>query len=106
LAHLRHEAAEQLGLSVNTGVYGGCDDTQSAAIGTTAIGEGEAHIYVGTSAWVGVSTSKNLKFKNAATFCLQSADPTKNIVVGITESAGINTQWMVNTYYQNEKEIH
>ena len=101
---LTNEAAEQLGLSVNTGVYGGCDDTQSAAIGTTAIGEGEAHIYVGTSAWVGVSTARNLKFKNA-TFCLQSADPTKNIVVGITESAGINTQWMVNTYYQKERDL-
>jgi xylulokinase len=99
---LTKEAAEQLGLSVNTGVYGGCDDTQSAAIGTTAIGEGEAHIYVGTSAWVGVSTARNLKFKNA-TFCLQSADPKKNIVVGITESAGINTQWLVNTYYPQEK---
>jgi sugar (pentulose or hexulose) kinase len=36
---------------------------------------------------------------------LQSADPTKNIVVGITESAGINTQWMVNTYYQKERDL-
>ncbi len=99
---LTQGAAQQLGLSTLTGVYGGCDDTQSAAIGTTAIAEGEAHVYVGTSAWVGVSTAKNLKFKNAAV-CLQSADPSKNIVVGITESAGINTQWLVNTYYQQEK---
>ncbi|MBK8351596.1 MAG: hypothetical protein IPL21_07785 [Saprospirales bacterium] len=91
-----------MGLSVNTSVYGSCDDTQSAAVGTTAIGEGEAHIYVGTSAWVGVTTSKNLKFKNAAV-CLQSADPSKNIVVGITESAGINTQWLIDTYYSTEK---
>lgn len=103
IGNLTQQAADQLGLSENTKVYGGCDDTQSAAVGTTAMGEGEAHIYVGTSAWVGVTTSKNVKFKNAAV-CLQSADPTKNIVVGITESAGINTQWLVDTYYQNEKE--
>ncbi|MBP7257374.1 MAG: FGGY-family carbohydrate kinase [Chitinophagales bacterium] len=103
VGNLTPEAAFQLGLTQNTCVFGGCDDTQSAAVGTTAIGEGEAHIYVGTSAWVGVTTSKNLKFKNAAV-CLQSADPKKNIVVGITESAGINTQWVVDTYYQNEKE--
>ena len=104
VGNLTPEAAFQLGLTQNTCVFGGCDDTQSAAVGTTAIGEGEAHIYVGTSAWVGVTTSKNLKFKNAAV-CLQSADPKKNIVVGITESAGINTQWVVDTDYQNEKEI-
>lgn len=102
IGNLTDEAAAQLGLSIKTSVYGGCDDTQSAAVGTTAIGEGEAHIYVGTSAWVGVTTAKNLAFKNAAV-CIQSADPTKNLVVGITESAGINTQWLIDTYYSNEK---
>lgn len=96
-------AAEQLGLSINTRVYGGCDDTQSAAVGTTAIGESEAHIYVGTSAWVGVSTAKNLKFKNAAV-CLQSADPNMNLVVGITESAGVNTEWLLSNFYAHEKQ--
>ncbi|MFN8281707.1 MAG: FGGY-family carbohydrate kinase [Chitinophagales bacterium] len=96
-------AAKDLGLHTGVAVYGGCDDTQSAAIGTTAIGEGEAHIYVGTSAWVGVMTAKAHPFKNAAV-CLQSADPEKNIVVGITESAGINTQWLVNTFYSNESK--
>jgi xylulokinase len=96
-------AAAALGLPDNIAVYGGCDDTQSAAVGTTAIGEGEAHIYTGTSAWIGVSTAKSPKFKNGA-FCLQSADPTKNIIVGITESAGVNIDWMINTYYSSEKQ--
>lgn len=100
---LTNTAAQELGLHTNVAVFGGCDDTQSAAIGTTAIGEGEAHIYVGTSAWVGVMTAKAHPFKNAAV-CLQSADPEKNIVVGITESAGINTQWLVNTFYSNENK--
>ena len=88
---LTPKAAEELGLQTNIPVFGGCDDTQSAAIGTTAIKEGEAHIYVGTSAWIGVSTEKPRAFKNGI-FCLQSADPKMNIVVGITESAGVNTE--------------
>ncbi len=100
---LTEQAATELGLSTTVEVYGGCDDTQAAAVGTTAIGEGEAHIYVGTSAWVGVSTKNALKFKNGA-FCLQSADPAKNIVVCITESAGINTQWLLDNFYKQEKE--
>jgi xylulokinase len=99
---LTEKAAGELGLHTEVEVYGGCDDTQSAAVGTTAIGEGEAHIYTGTSAWLGVSTVKAPKFKNGAV-CLQSADPEKNLVVGITESAGANTRWLIDTFYSNEK---
>lgn len=102
---LTDKAAAEMGLHTELEVYGGCDDTQSAAVGTTAIGEGEAHIYVGTSAWAAVTTKAPLKFKNAAV-CLQSADPEKNIVVGITESAGINTQWLISNFYSAEyKEL-
>jgi xylulokinase len=99
---LTPQAATEMGLLEGTAVYGGCDDTQSAAVGTTAIGEGEAHIYTGTSAWVGVTTAKALKFKNGA-FCLQSADPKQNLLVGITESAGANTEWLLNTFFAHEK---
>lgn len=96
-------AAKEMGLPVGIAVYGGCDDTQSAAVGTTAIGEGEAHIYLGTSAWVGVISKKPQPFKNAI-FCLQSADPAMNIIVGVTESAGVNTEWLLNNFYAKEKE--
>lgn len=100
---LTDKAASEMGLCAGIAVYGGCDDTQSAAIGTTAIGEGEAHIYVGTSAWVGVTTKETKPFRNAAV-CLQSADPSMNIVVGITESAGVNTEWLLSNFYKQEKE--
>jgi xylulokinase len=95
-------AALELNLPENIRVYGGCDDTQSAAMGSGANGEGMAHIYLGTSAWAGVSTSRNLKHKNGA-FCLQSADPTSNILVGITESAGSNFDWLIDNFYKLEK---
>ncbi len=99
---LTKEVAEACGLPEGLPVFGGCDDTQSAAMGTGAIREGEAHIYLGTSAWVGVTTARSPKFKNGAV-CLQSADPSKNLVVGITESAGANLEWLINRFYQKEK---
>ena len=99
---LTEEAAKDMGLEVGLPVYGGCDDTQSAAIGSGAIGEGEAHIYLGTAAWVGVMTKREPKFKNGAV-CLQSADPTKNFVVGVTESAGANLEWLIERFYALEK---
>lgn len=100
---LTSKAADDLGLLEGTPVFGGCDDTQSAAIGSSAVLDGEAHIYLGTSAWVGVSTKKTLKFKNAAV-CLQSADPGMNIVVGITESAGSNIKWIADEFYKHEQQ--
>jgi xylulokinase len=99
---LRAEAAVELGLPNSVKVFGGCDDTQSAAVGSGSTREGEAHIYLGTSAWAGIITAKNLKHKNGAVV-LQSADAEKNLLVGITESAGSNLDWMIEKFYKLEK---
>ena len=96
---LTKDAADEMGLPEGVPVFGGCDDTQSAAVGSGATGEGEAHIYTGSSAWLGVSTARNPGFKNGAV-TLQSADPSKNLVVGITESAGSNIEWFVENFYR------
>ncbi len=100
---LTDEAAAELGLPGHIPVFGGCDDTQSAAIGSGSTEEGQAHAYIGTSAWIGVTTAKSPKFKNGAV-CLQSADPDKNLVIGITESAGNNLEWLINQFYKKEAE--
>jgi len=95
---LTSDAAAAMGLPQSVQVFGGCDDTQSAAIGSGTTAEGEAHIYQGTSAWAGISTGKNLKHKNGAVV-LQSADAQKNLLVRITESAGANLEWMIEKFY-------
>jgi xylulokinase len=100
---LTREAAAVLGLLEGTPVFGGCDDTQSATVGSGSVGDGEGHIYLGTSAWVGVSTRKEQKFKHAAV-CLQAADPNMNIVVGITEAAGSCIQWIADQFYRHEQQ--
>lgn len=100
---LTKEAAEAFGLLQGTPVFGGCDDTQSTAIGSSAVLDGEAHVYLGTSAWVCVSTKKIQKFKNSAV-CLQSADPHMNIVVGVTESAGSCIKWIADEFYKHEQQ--
>lgn len=99
---LTEEAANELGLPSAIPVFGGCDDTQSAAIGSGSTREGDAHIYLGTSAWAGITTGRNLKHKNGAVV-LQSADTAMNLLVGITESAGSNLDWMIEKFYRYEK---
>lgn len=99
---LGREAAEAMGLPQSVRVFGGCDDTQSAAVGSGSTADGNAHIYLGTSAWAGITTAKNLKHQNGAVV-LQSADAQKNLLVGITESAGANLDWMIEKFYKLEK---
>lgn len=100
---LTERAAQELGLSTDVKIFGGCDDTQSAAMGSGQIGHNQAHIYLGSSAWVGISNQKNRKFKHGVA-SLQSADPKATLLVGITESAGVNVEWAMNKLYKKEKE--
>lgn len=96
------EAAEEFGLPAGVPVYGGCDDTQSAALGSGCACEGDAHVYLGSSAWTGVTTARNLRHSHGAV-CLQSADPAMNLVVGVTESAGTHLKWFLDRFYTMEQ---
>ena len=88
---LTPEAAQEMELPATVTVFGGCDDTQSAALGSGSTGDGAAHIYLGSSAWACVTTRRALKHCHGAV-CLQSGDPAMNLLVGITESAGYHPE--------------
>lgn len=91
-------ASEELGLPETVHVFGGCDDTQSAALGSGAWGDGAAHVYLGSSAWAAITTRRALRHRRGAV-CLQSGDPDMNLLVGITESAGSHLAWFLDQFY-------
>ncbi len=90
---LTKEAAAQFGLLEGTPVMGGAGDTASAAVGSGAVGEGEGHISMGTSAWVGVVTRKTPTGKNGIA-SIQSADPEKALLLAQMEMAGGCLKWL------------
>lgn len=49
-------AAQMLGLVPGIPVFGGCSDHATAILGTACIHPGDAHLYIGTSAWLAVVT--------------------------------------------------
>ena len=83
-------------------MFGGCDDVQSAVVGSGMCGDGEVHIYLGTSAWVAAPSKTATKFMHGAA-AIQSADPEMNLIAGITEAAGSNIQWISATSSSNTK---
>lgn len=100
---LTKEAADAMGLKAGTPVFGGCDDVQSAAIGSGMTNDGDIHIYLGTSAWVCATSKNETKFKNGAA-AIQSADPEMNLLTGITEAAGSNIEWLMKQFFSKEHE--
>ena len=99
---LTASAAEETGLLPGTPVFGGCDDVQAAAVGAGKSGDGDVHVYLGTSAWVAATSRTATKFAHGAA-AIQSADPNSNLVAGITESAGANIEWIRDQFFSHEK---
>lgn len=100
---LTREAAAETGLMEGTPVFGGCDDVQAATVGSGMCGDGDIHIYLGTSAWVAACSRTADKFKHGAA-AIQSADKEMNLIAGITESAGANIEWLKNQFFRKEME--
>lgn len=100
---LTNKAAERCGLLPGTPVFGGAGDMHSAAIGSGAVNEGEGHIYLGTSGWVGISSSKAPK-GGQGIVSLQSAIPDKALIIGEMETAGACLSWIADEFYKHEKE--
>ena len=88
LGPLSPEAARELGLTENVKVVMGTPDVQGAAIGSGAVRDYEAHLYVGTSSWITchVPFKKTDLIHNMAS--LPSANPARYFVANDQETAG------------------
>ena len=103
VGELTREAAKEYGLLEGTPVIAGAGDAPCAAVGSGAVGEGEGHVYLGTSGWVGVVTKRTPQGKcGAAT--VHSADPNKAFLFAETEAAGGCIQWIADEFYKAEKK--
>ncbi|MFO7561888.1 MAG: FGGY-family carbohydrate kinase [Enhygromyxa sp.] len=91
---LTRKAAEELGLSSEVAVVGGTPDLQSAAVGSGAVRDGEAHIYVGTSSWINchVPFKKTDLLHNMAS--LPSPLPGRYFAAAAQETAGVCFEYL------------
>lgn len=99
---LTSEAAGDCGLLEGTPVFGGGGDAQAAATGSGAVAEGDGHIYLGTSGWVGVITGKNPTGHDGVA-CMQASDPAKSLLFAEMETAGACLKWIANEFYKAEQ---
>jgi len=91
---LTEAAARALGLTTAVKVVGGTPDVQSAAIGSGAVGDGEAHLYLGTSSWLTCHVPFKRTDLRSNMASLPSALPGRYFVANEQETAGACLTWL------------
>lgn len=101
---LRPEVATQLGLPSDVAVVAGVIDTTAAAIGSGAVRDYEAHLYIGTSSWL----AAHVPFKKtdivSALAAVPCAIPGRYLLTALQATAGGNLSFLRDKilYHQDE----
>jgi xylulokinase len=104
LGRLTPQAAQELGLSENVQVVIGTPDIPSAALGSGAVRDYEAHLYIGTSSWLAchIPHKRADLFHNLA--ALPSAIPGKYLITNEQQTSGACLNFLRDNllYHQDE----
>ncbi len=94
LGGLRPGAATELGLLAGTPVVAGTGDLHSAAVGSGAVADFDAHLYIGTSSWISchVPFKKTDALTNIAS--IPSGIPGRYLVADEHETGGACLTWL------------
>ena len=87
-------AAEASGLLAGTPVVIGGGDGACATVGSGAVAEGDAYTYIGSSAWMALSTREPLLDPAQRTITMGHLDPQLYFSLGNMQSAGGAYDWL------------
>ncbi|MFD2671860.1 xylulokinase [Marinicrinis sediminis] len=90
------EAARETGLSARTSVVCGAGDGICAAVGAGSVADGITYNYIGSSSWIGLTSSKPILDSEMRTFNWAHSIKGKISPCGTMQSAGGSYQWLVN----------
>ncbi|NQV15324.1 xylulose kinase [bacterium] len=105
LGTLKPAIAKELGLNPDIPVTTGTPDLQSAAVGSGAVRDFEAHLYIGSSSWLTchVPYKKTDIFHNMAS--LPSAIPGRYFIANEQEAGGACLTWLKNNVLFHADEL-
>ncbi len=91
---LTEKAADELGLTAGTPVFGGGGDASLIGIGTGCTAVGDTHIYCGTSGWVSTITDRQLVDVSAMIAAIVGAQKGRFNYFAEMETAGKCLEWV------------
>ena len=99
-------AAEETGLRAGTPVVNGAGDMAAAAVGSGALGDGQFHICLGTSSWVGGHVRRRRVDIAHYTGCVGSARPQEFfLAIAHQETAGVCLEWLKSNVVYHEEQL-
>ncbi|MDN3922365.1 xylulokinase [Roseateles violae] len=105
LGALRPEVADALGLPRSTRVVAGAIDNTAAAIGAGTLADGDAHLYIGSSSWIGAHVSAKRTDIRAGIAAVPCALPDKYLMVAMQTSAGSNLSFLKEKVLYHRDEL-
>ncbi len=93
---LTSQAASELQLHEGTPVFGGGGDASLIGVGAGAVGEGDTHIYLGTSGWVSTVVKKQQLDTNNMIASIVGSNPKYFNYFSELETAGKCLEWVKN----------
>lgn len=100
---LTRAAADELGLSTRTLVAAGTGDTTAAAIGAGAVRDLQAHLYVGTSAWISCHVPYKKTDLRTSIASLPAAVPGRYWVATVQDVAGKAVDWLIDNVLHEQR---
>jgi xylulokinase len=100
---LTTQAAVDLGLIPGIPVFGGAGDAMCTAIGAGAVEDGDAHLCLGTSGYVAVTSPKKFTGRQGVA-TIHSGDPDKLLLIAESETVGECLRWGVRALYCSEPD--
>lgn len=95
-----------IGLSADIPVIAGAIDTSAAAVGSGAIADGEVHLYIGTSSWLGA----HIPAKKTSVITQIAAVPCalndKYLMTALQSAAGSNLAFLREQIFFKQDELH
>ncbi len=105
LGPLKKDVARELGLKEDTVVVAGAMDTTAAAVGSGAVEDYAAHLYIGTSSWLAAHVpfkKTDIPHSMASVPC---AVPGRYLLIGLQATAGGNLTFLRDKILYHKDEL-
>jgi xylulokinase len=99
------QVASELGLPASTRVVAGAIDVSAAAIGSGAVEDYRAHLYIGTSSWLAAHLPRKQTSVSTQLAAVPCAQPDKYLMIGLQTAAGANLSFLRDRVLYNQDEL-
>jgi xylulokinase len=91
--------ARDTGLAPGTPVVAGAIDTTAAAVGAGTVRDGDLHLYLGTSSWIGAHVPRKKTDIFSAIAAVPCAIPAKYLMIALQATAGGNLTFLRDSLF-------